>query len=524
MDAARDVWDAVIVGSGFGGAMTALQLVRAGKRVLLLERGGWADRDASAWDPRAILVEGKYKSATPYLVGRRRATTHSYEAVGGNSVLYGAASLRFREADFEMASRFPRPRRSGDGLVDWPLRYGDLEPHYAEAERLLGVVGVAGSDPTEPPRREAYPGVPPPYGTSARLLADAATDLGLRPFPLPLAINFGGQGGRPACIQCTTCDLFPCRIMAKNDLSVTVLPEALRGGATLRPRTIARALVMRGGRVDGVECVDAATAERFTVRCRLCIVSCGAIATTALLLRSGLGAMEPNGRLIGRYLQRHCSGIVVGALPRATNPEQRFNKQVGIADFYFGPPAAPREPWGLIQALQVPPAEYFVAGMPPGLGQLAARTARFHLYALCIGHEVPNVENRVELVGSRRDRWDMEVARVSHRYHPADLAGRRALYGEAARILRRAGALVRFPKPINTFSHAVGTCRFGADPERAVLDPWCGFFGVPNLFVVDGSFMPTSGAVNPSLTIAANALRVGGHLAAAWRETVAASA
>lgn len=516
-DAGR--WDAVVVGTGFGGSMMALQLVRAGLRVLVLERGRWVDRDDSAWDTRAVLVDRKYRSVAPVVVAGLKPI-YPDELVGGNSVIYGAASLRMREADFTMGSLLSTATRPERAFVDWPIRYADLEPYYGEAEQLLGVAGVAGQDPTEPPRSGPHPETPAPYGSPARALADAAAARGLHPFPLPLAINFAGRGGRAPCIQCLTCDLFPCKIGAKNDLAVTVLPEAIRRGAFVRPRAIAERLLVERGRVAGAVCVDADTHERFMVRADAYVVSAGAIASPALLLRSGLGALEPNGRLIGRYLMRHCSGIVVGILLRRTNPERRFHKQVAITDFYFGPagaaPDAGRDWWGTIQSLQVPPAEYLTSHAPFPIGQIGAATLEHHLSVLCVAHDEPNPDNRVALHPTRRDPYGHEVAHVFHRYSARDRGARRALYCEAARVLRQAGARLRIRKPIATFSHAVGTCRMGEHPSGAVLDPWCRVFGVPNLYVVDGSFMPTSGAVNPSLTIAANALRVGAHISAGW--------
>lgn len=511
-----ELWDVVVLGTGFGGSMTAFQLARAGLKVLVLERGDWVARDDSAWDTRAIMVDGKYRSPTPVTVAGG-ADCFPQQQVGGNSVIYGAASLRMREADFMRGSLQSRSARSAGCFVDWPIRYDDLESYYGEAEELLDVAGVAGADPCEPPRSRAYPHRPAPYNTPARSLADAATSCGLRPFPIPLAINFGGHGGRAQCVQCLTCDQYPCKIGAKNDLSVTVLPRAIQLGAVLQPRVIAERLIVERGRVTGVVCVDAGTRSRFTVHAGTYVVSAGAIASPALLLRSGLGTLVSNGDLIGRYLMRHCSGIVLGLTGRRTNPEARFHKQVAITDFYFGPqgstPQSGVDWWGVIQALQVPPAEYIQAHARFPIAQIGAATRDRHLYALCLGHDEPDPDNRVTLHPVRRDPYGLPVAHIIHRYSARDLRARRALYREAARVLRRAGAWLRLRKPINTFSHAVGSCRMGTDPAHAVLDPWCRVFGVPNLFVVDGSFMPTSGAVNPSLTIAANALRVGAYIA-----------
>jgi choline dehydrogenase-like flavoprotein len=514
-------WDAVIIGTGFGGSAVASKLAQTGMRVLALERGRWADRDDSAWDPQAIQIDRKYKSGTPYEVDERwgRKSTYPDDAVGGKSVFYGAASLRMRRDDFHLHERFA-PAETGElPPTDWPIDYDGLAPFYDEAERSIGVAGVAGADPTEPERSAPYEHEPPPYGSSAQLVAGAATALGLKPFPLPLAINFAGDRGRPQCIKCMTCDLFPCKIGAKNDLAVTLLPEAQQRGATVRPGVVARHLVTRDGRVRAVECVETATGRAFTVTCDVCVVSCGAIASATLLLASGLGNVEPNGRLLGRYLMRHCSGIVIGMFPFKTNPERQFHKQVALTDFYFGHPTrAPRGPWGIIQALQTPPPEVIkqTAPYPQPVGWMGAKTVPYQAYLLCMAEDLPNVENRVSVDKQREDAYGVPLASLHHRYGARDLAARRGLYREARRILRKAGSLVRVRMHIHTYSHALGTARFGTDPAHAVLDPWCKFFGVDNLFVVDGSFMPTSAGVNPSLTIAANGLRVGQHLADEW--------
>lgn len=514
-------YDAVIVGSGFGGAAMARQLAAAGHSVLVLERGGPAARDASAWDARAILIDQRYRSTIPFEApqfGGRRRLLHPNAVVGGQSVFYGAASFRFREADFERRSRFVDTHPMPDGYADWPISYADLEPWYSQAESLIGVAGVAGVDPHEPPRSAEYPMAPPPLGAPSRRLADAATRLGLTPFRIPLAINYANPE-RPRCIECTTCDLYPCQLGAKNDMAVTLLPQAVAAGATVRPRTAALRLLRRGERITGVACADLDTGRRFTVACEVAVVSAGAIASARLLLASGLGDVEPNGRMVGRYLMRHCAGVAIGLFPFVTNPDQVYTKQIAITDRYLGDPShrrGPAGPWGCIQGLQVPPPEYIAAGAPFPFNFLGVRSLPYHLYLLVMAEDVPQPANRITLHPSRTDPLGEPIASVAYRHGRRDLQARAALFRVASGILREAGAVLRLRKTINTFSHQVGTCRFGTDPSRAVLDPVCRFFGLANLFVVDGSFMPTSAGVNPSLTIAANALRVGEHLAGEW--------
>lgn len=520
----KQTWDVVIIGTGFGGSMAARQLSAAGMRVLMLERGDWVARDDSAWDPKQILIDRKYKAATPFEADQwlGRGLAHPDVAIGGNSVFYGAASLRMREHDFQAKSVFGNLTDDGLSLVDWPFTYHDFEPYYTQAERLLDVAGEAGIDPHDPPRQKQYPQKFPPYSIPAQRIVNAATELGLHPFPLPLAINFRHNSRRHKCIQCTTCDLFPCKLGAKNDLAMTILPEAVENGARIRPNSIAKKLLLKNNQVKGVECLDTKTGENFVVKCGLCIVAGGAIGSAKLLLLSGLGESKYNGDFIGRHLLRHCNGIVIGMFPFETNPQNQFNKQVAITDFYYGHPDGRglRGPWGMIQALQVPPPEYMVSHAPFPVGAIGAATTKFHSYLLCIAEDLPNPNNCVTIHPSGRDKYGLPIASVHSKYHSRDVLTRRALNRESARILRKAGAVVRVRKPINTYSHAIGTCRFGHSPETAVLDPNCNFFGVKNLFVVDGSFMPTAGGVNPSLTIAANALQVGDYLVENWQAHV----
>ena len=513
-------WDAVIIGSGFGGSTVAFKLAEAGLEVLVLEKGRWVDRDESAWDTRAIHLDRKYKGDTPYESHEERLKGLVYpnNTVGGSSVFYGAASFRMRVDDFRRATKFARTDDERH-LVDWPITYDDLAPFYDQAERMLGVAGVSGVDPTEPPRAADYDNRPPPYASPSRRVAAAGKDLGLKPFPIPLAINFNGNGRQGRCVRCLTCDLYPCKVGAKNDLSVTVLPEAVKRGAVVSPRCTATRISIKDGRVSGVTYRDEEAGRECDVTADLVVVSGGAIPSARLLMMSGLGDIEPNGRLVGRYLMRHCSGIVAGFFPRKTNPEGVFHKQVAITDFYFGRSdgKGPRGPWGMIQSLQVPPPD-FIRTAPFPVNIIGPRSYYHNIFLMCIAEDIPQLENRVELHPEKLDAAGLPIASVHYRHHRLDLARREALYREARRVIRKAGAWAWVRMPISTYSHALGTCRMGVDPEQAVLDPTCRFFGLPNLYVVDASFMPTAAAVNPSLTIAANGLRVGDHIVRNWSE------
>ncbi len=494
-------FDVVIVGSGFGGATAAYGLTRAGLNVLLVERGDWPHRDETDWNGRAVLLEGRYRGETPLLVRQNGAAepveTFFNEVVGGSSIFFDGATLRLRATDF----------------VRWPLSYTELEPHYAAAEALLEVHGRAGEDPCEPPRSGGYPFEPLDLTAPARRIRDAAAALGLRPFQLPMALNHRGAR-EPRCINCATCDGFPCRIGAKNDVTQTALKKADPARLTVLARTIAaRLLVATDGRITGLEAIARDGGRRLTLRARAFVLSAGALGTPALMLRSGLGPLDHSGAL-GRHLMRHCSATVGYLFPFRTNPEGVNHKQICVADHYESARASDGTALGVIEDVCTPPREVVRGLGPRGFRWAASMGADRIQTLLCIAEDESRAENRVELVAGRTDPFGLPVAQVIHDYTEGDRRRRDALVGLARRILRRAGGLAGRVRLVDGFSHAMGTARFSRSRLEGVLDPDCRFWASPNLFVADGSFMPTSGGVNPCLTIAANALRVSGRIAA----------
>lgn len=486
-------YDALVIGSGFGGAFAAHTLSRAGLKTLLLERGGWPHRDALDWNQRAILIEKRYKSDSPLLVkqyhSRDFKPLYPNETVGGMSVFYGGASLRLREKDFGR----------------WPISYAELEPYYTRAEQLLGVHGQAGQDPFGPPRSGGYPFPAVALTPPAQRIYQAACRLGLKPFEIPLAINFADPA-RPRCIQCITCDGFPCKIAAKNDLAATVLAAAQAQGLQITAGAVVHRLRREQGRIAAAEVIDKTSKQSFSLSARLFVLSGGALHSPALLLRCGLG-----GGLVGRFLMRHCNAVVAGIFPFATNPQQVFHKQLCIADFYEDHRARHGTATGIIQDIYTPSSEVIRHFAPRGSKRLAGLVSGYMQNLLCIAEDDPLFQNRVSL-STARDTLGMELVQVEHCYTENDCARRDYLAEKAKQILRAAGALFFKVYFIDSFSHAVGSARFGASPEESVLDPNCRLWDLENLFVVDGSCFPTSGGVNPSLTIAANALRVGEHI------------
>ena len=284
-------FDAVIVGSGFGGSMVAQALVDAGWRVVMLERGDWVRRGPENWAPDAVGTLTPYFSTeTPYraLAGGESDVVGSFHCVGGPSVFFGGVTLRFREKDFTAA-----PEIAGGSGADWPITYTDLEPHYAQAEALLGVAGELGADPTEPFHSGPYPQLPAALSPISRMIRDAARQLGLHPSRLPLAFNHRRQDGRAPCAACMTCDLFACAIEAKNDLATVVLPDLLRRGLQLETNVVAVRLATEGRRITAVECLPRQGGAPVRYTGRLFILSAGALAISPPDPGLGPGPPEP---------------------------------------------------------------------------------------------------------------------------------------------------------------------------------------------------------------------------------------
>ena len=515
-------FDAVIIGSGFGGALTAHALVEAGWSVLLLERGDWVQRGEAASRPENFAtVSPHYARDAGYRVlqdGRSMTRLGALFCVGGASVFYGGVSFRLRENDFT-----PPPEIVGDSGAEWPIRYADLEPYYARAEQILGVSGVEGGDPTGPWRSTPYPASPAPRSLLSDRVARAALRLGLHPFALPMAIHHGGEVGRSPCIRCGACDGFACPVSAKNDLATRVIRPLLEQGLQLCPRTAAVRLGERGGRIREVECVGLDSGQRFTVRGREILLAAGALATPHLLLASSLERVNPGGTVVGRYLMRHVNSGVYGLLLRRCPPDG-MTKEIGIHDYYAGDSAGPPGPLGSIQSWPVPPPGIARIELPAPLAWLADHLALPRSAGLLvIAEDQPQYDNGVRLDPEQHDIAGLPGLLIRHHYSPRDLAANRALRRRARRILLRTGAVPYFHLPIRTFSHALGTVRMGREEHSSALDAGCRFRGVENLRVVDASVFPTSAAVNPSLTIAANALRVAATLTGTGAATVAAS-
>ena len=324
-------YDVIIIGSGVGGGAVALQLAGSGARVLILERGPVLPREPQNWDPEAVFCDLRYRSDETWTSGTRRFRPGQYYYVGGHTKFYGAAMFRFRERDFEESVH-------EDGFSPaWPISYADLEPWYTQAERLFGVRGTAGLDPTEPPRSAPYPHPAVPHEPVIAQLEASLKAQGLHPFPMPAAVDFGA-GGR--CVRCGTCDAFPCRIDAKGDAEICLIQPALRQpNVELRTEARVERLLTddTGRRIVAVEVIDKGVECR--INGELFVLSAGAINSAALLQRSRT-PRHPRGLanssdVVGRhYMAHNCTGLM--ALHPLKRNDTKFPKTLAVNDHYFG--------------------------------------------------------------------------------------------------------------------------------------------------------------------------------------------
>lgn len=506
-------YDVVIIGTGAGGGTLAHRLAPSGKRILLLERGNYVTREKENWDSHAVVVENRYHIREAWLdkYGKEfHAGTHYF--VGGNTKFYGAALIRLRQRDFGEI------RHHGGVSPAWPIAYDDLEPYYTEAEHLYQVHGARGLDPTEPPASAPY--LHPPLGHEPRIqrLVDDLTRLGHRPFPMPVGVlRDEARPERSRCIRCDTCDGFPCLVNAKADAQVICVDPALDhpNVTLLTGAYVERLETSRSGReVTEVQVIRNGMKE--TYGAEIVVVAAGAVNSAALLLRSAsdrhpTGLANASG-VVGRHYMCHLNSMLL-AVSRDLNPT-RFQKTWGLNDFYV-PTAEFPYPMGHISMIGKTDASILRAGAPrlaPGwtLEKMAEHTLSFWLTS----EDLPDPENRVTV--------DRE-GRITLAYTPNNEEGHKRLIAKLKSMLKEIGchdhlvplnAYIPARIPLAGVAHQNGTVRFGHDPKTSALDPLCRAHDVDNLYVVDASFFPSSGAVNPALTIMANALRVGDHLRA----------
>jgi choline dehydrogenase-like flavoprotein len=503
------VWDAVIIGSGFGGAMAAHRLVERGATVLMLERGDWVPRGEAAWLPDASLeLTPSYAKDIPYrcLRGGHAPVIGAYTCVGGPSVYYGCVSFRFREQDF-----VGDPDVVADSGAAWPFRYDDIEPYYGEAERLLGVAGDDAGDPTAPRRSGRFPFAPAELAPISMRFASTAVEMGLSPFHLPLAINHTASDARKACIACRTCDTYACAIEAKNDVATMMIHPLQQRGMTLWTNTVAIRFETERRTIRRLHVERRDTGEKIVIEAKLFVLAAGALGSAHLVFASKLDELSPARGAIGGYLMRHDNAMVFGVFPQRPDPTRRFHKQLALHDWYFGDPSDHDghhlTKLGGVQQVMTPPKELVRAHLPLGTRTVLGAFTEQLTGLLCIAEDQPRAANHVRADWGARDRYGLPELVIDTAYTQRDELAVSVLARRAREILAKMGAVFSYTHRVKTFSHAVGTLRMGMDPETSPLDGDCKFRGVDNLWITDASALPMSAGVNPSLTIAANALR-----------------
>jgi choline dehydrogenase-like flavoprotein len=423
-------FDVIIIGSGAGGGTLAYRMAASGLRVLIVERGDYVPREKPNWDSRAVNVEARYHTKEVWR-DRDGGPLHPHTSynVGGNTKFYGAALFRFREEDFA-------ERRHHDGVSPaWPIDYADLEPYYAEAERIYQVHGERGADPTEPWSSSPYPFPAVSHEPRIQQLHDDLARAGLRPFHVPLGVRLDERNPvRSACIRCSTCDGFPCLIHAKSDAQVMCVDPALRHpNVTLMTNTRAVGLETSpsGREVTGVVVRHPGGEE--VLAGDVVVVSCGAINSAALLLRSA-NDRHPHGLanrsgVVGRHYMGHVNSVVL-AISTTPNPTV-FQKTLAVNDFYFGDEGFPY-PMGHISFVGKLDAAALGAGAPPFVpGMTLDVIARHSLDFWLTSEDLPDPANRVTL---DRD------GNIVLAYAPNNLEAHRRLVGRLEYLLEHIGA------------------------------------------------------------------------------------
>jgi choline dehydrogenase-like flavoprotein len=530
--------DFVVVGSGAAGGVLARELSQSGFEVVVLEQGprlGAADfrhDELKYWfangltndpvrNPQTFRQDTAAK-ATP--TGDAPALIYA-RIVGGSSVHFTANFWRFHEIDFH--ERSVLGGIPGTGFADWPITYAELEPYYTKVDWEVGVSGLAGASPFDPPRSKPYPMPPMPVKSSGVLLERGARKLGLHPFPAPLAIASRPFRGRPACVHCGFCMGYGCEVMAKSSSLVTMIPEAeATGRCEVRAESyVFRIDTDRRGRATGVAYFDRDRRERFQ-KTRAVVVAANGAETPRLLLNSA-GPRFPDGLanssgLVGKYLMFNYGGDVAGVFEHELNEYKSVQATRNVHDFYDADPKRGFYGGGGMDGRIGPaPALWAMetARQEPAWGpefKAALRECPRSMIAECHATSLAVESNSVSLDPELKDAWGVPAIRTTYRDHPDDVANAKFLQARAQEILDAAGALRTWRVPLQESKfavHLLGTCRMGDDPKSSVVDRYHRTHDVPNLFLCDGSSFVTSGRGQPTMTIQALAFRAADHIA-----------
>jgi choline dehydrogenase-like flavoprotein len=486
--------DIVVIGSGMGGATLAYALAPTGVNILILEKGEQLQARPENRDPRAIFQKGYFRPQEFWFDSEGRAfNPGNYYVHGGNSKFYGAVLIRYRAQDFDGVAH-----ADGDS-PSWPVRYPDLAPWYDRAEEIYRVRGATGEDPTDPPRSGGFPFPPVPDEAPIAAVRERLKAVGLHPFSLPLGVDIElwlkhGQ---------TPWDAFPDTRSGKMDAETCALIPAL---AYDNVRLESGAEVVRllpapdGRRIEAVEYRQSGTVRR--IRTGLIVLAAGAVRSSAILLASGEGGVANRSDMVGRHFMNHNLTAMLAVDPRMDN-DSVYQKTFGINDFYLGDGQG-GPPLGNVQLLgkvSGPILKSDLKWAPESLLQTLSRKA---VDFLIMSEDLPDPASRVRV----------DNGRIVLEWRRTNMTAHWRLKRRMKACLKQAGFPVVLTHLFDrrTPSHQCGTVRIGDDPMEAPLDPFGRAFDHPNLFVADASTLVTSAAVNPSLTIAAMALRTADHI------------
>jgi choline dehydrogenase-like flavoprotein len=536
--------DFVVVGAGGAGAIVAKELSTAGLQVILLEQGPYLHEGDFQHDElnlrhiyspprfgREVLTrDHALQPDTFRKTENEKAVVVPFaeygRCIGGGTVHFTGNYWRFHESDFYERSKWGE--LPGTGLADWPISYAELEPYYTKAEWELGISGLAGASPFDPPRSKPYPLPPMPIKSSGVLLERGARKLGWHPYPAPMAILSQPYRGRAACAHCGFCEYFGCEWGAKSSTLATLIPAAEKTGrCEIRPNSYVRKISTDGrGRVDGVSYFDWAKQEHFQ-RAKAVVVCCNGAETPRLLLMSKSNlfpqGLANSSGLVGKYFMIDLGSTCQGTFEHPLNEYKGVRVTRVVHDFYESDPKRGFFGGGGIDTrFDFYPISFAVSGLPPdaprwGSGFKRALTENFNRTMSVDGATtcLPLESNSVSLDPEVKDAWGLPGLGFTFKCHPDDLSTMKFFTERSMELLDAAGATKKWAEPVDDAtgaSHLMGTCRMGNDPKKSVVDKNHRAHDVPNLFIVDGSSFVTSGRNQPTCTIQALAYRAADNI------------
>lgn len=534
-----DEVDFVIIGSGAAGGILAKELSTNGFRVVVLEQGPYLTESDFTHDEIKIFQEDLLTNhpklqpntfrKTPEEKAKHQRALMYGRLVGGTSVHFTANFWRFHEIDFVERSKVgPAP---GADLADWPITYADLEPYYTKVEWEIGVSGLAGASPFDPPRSKPYPMPPLPVKSSGVIFERAARKLGWHPFPAPMAILSQPRPGRSACVNCGFCLGFGCEVGAKSSSLASAIRMAERTGrCEIRPNSYVHRIEMDNkGRVTGAAYFD--EQKNTHLQKAKAVVVCANGAETPRLLLLSANKQFPDGLAnssgyVGKYLMLNSAAVVFGMFDEPLNEYKGFTVSRVLHDFYELDPQKVGfyGGGGLDARFDQTPITFASGGLPPDTPSWGRefKAALSHNYTrtmeiFCHGTSLPVEQNSFSLDPDLKDAWGLPALRMTYRDHPDDLKLGAWQRDRALELLDAAGAQQKWAQPINEQDfafHLLGTCRMGNDPKTSVINPDHRTHDVKNLFLCDGSSLVTSGRGQPTMTIEALAFRAADRITA----------